>query len=54
MTADTAPVPAALCTPVRLAAGSLRFIYLLMIEELARHAGDGDILAEQINRPINP
>lgn len=27
---------------------SLRFIYLLLIEDFARHAGHGDILEEQI------
>jgi len=27
---------------------SLRFIYLLLIEDFARHAGHGDILREQI------
>jgi uncharacterized damage-inducible protein DinB len=31
---------------------SLRFIYLLGIEDFARHAGHGDILAEQILDPI--
>ncbi|OHU93759.1 DinB family protein [Mycobacterium talmoniae] len=31
---------------------SLRFIYLGMIAEVARHAGHADILAEQISRPI--
>ena len=30
---------------------SLRFIYLLLIEEFARHAGHGDILREQITAP---
>jgi hypothetical protein len=30
---------------------SLRFIYLLAIEDFARHAGHGDILREQIERP---
>ncbi|MEZ0363478.1 DinB family protein [Mycobacterium sp. pUA109] len=30
---------------------SLRFIYLGMIAEVARHAGHADILAEQISRP---
>ncbi|GAA1532902.1 DinB family protein [Dactylosporangium maewongense] len=29
---------------------SLRFIYLLLIEDLARHAGHGDILREQLTR----
>lgn len=28
---------------------SIRWIYLLMIDEFARHAGHGDILVEQIN-----
>ena len=32
----------------RVGAVSLRFTYLLMIPELARHAGHADILAEQI------
>ncbi|EHB55129.1 protein of unknown function DUF664 [Mycolicibacterium rhodesiae JS60] len=30
---------------------NLRFIYLLAIEDFARHAGHGDILREQIERP---
>ncbi|WP_410601230.1 DinB family protein [Amycolatopsis sp. lyj-90] len=30
---------------------SLRFIYLLLIEDFARHAGHGDILREQIEDP---
>lgn len=30
---------------------SLRFIYLLGIEDFARHAGHADILAEQLTRP---
>lgn len=30
---------------------SLRFIYLLAIEDFARHAGHGDILREQIAHP---
>ena len=34
----------------RLGAVSLRWIYLHMIEELARHAGHGDILKEQLLR----
>ena len=33
----------------RLGAVSLRWIYLHMIEELARHAGHGDILTEQLH-----
>ncbi|MFC9434520.1 DUF664 domain-containing protein [Nocardia sp. NPDC057030] len=33
---------------------SLRFIYLLAIEDFARHAGHGDILGEQINHPAPP
>jgi hypothetical protein len=33
---------------------SLQFIYLLGIEDFARHAGHADILAEQINHPITP
>jgi hypothetical protein len=32
---------------------SLRWIYLHMIEELARHAGHGDILREQILTPVS-
>ncbi|MEV6902261.1 DinB family protein [Amycolatopsis sp. NPDC051372] len=31
---------------------SLRFVYLLAIEDFARHAGHGDILREQIEHPI--
>ncbi|WP_246477275.1 DinB family protein [Actinokineospora xionganensis] len=30
---------------------NLRFIYLLIIEDFARHAGHGDILREQIKHP---
>ncbi|MFC3454380.1 DinB family protein [Amycolatopsis speibonae] len=30
---------------------SLRFVYLLLIEDFARHAGHGDILREQIEHP---
>jgi hypothetical protein len=30
---------------------NLRFIYLLAIEDFVRHAGQGDILREQIERP---
>ncbi len=37
-----------LATHHRLGQLSLRWIYLHMIEELARHAGHGDILREQI------
>jgi hypothetical protein len=33
---------------------SLRFIYLLGIEDFARHAGHADILVEQINDPKVP
>jgi hypothetical protein len=33
---------------------SLRFIYLLAIEDFARHAGHGDILYEQIKHPAAP
>ena len=33
----------------RLGAVSLRWIYLHLIEELARHAGHGDILKEQLH-----
>lgn len=35
-------------THPRVGQVSLRWIYLLMIEDLARHAGHGDILREQI------
>lgn len=35
-------------THPRIGAVSLRFIYLLAIEDFARHAGHGDILREQI------
>jgi hypothetical protein len=35
-------------THPRLGAVSLRFIYLWLIEDFARHAGHGDILREQI------
>jgi hypothetical protein len=30
---------------------NLRFVYLLIMEDFARHAGHGDILREQITRP---
>jgi hypothetical protein len=33
---------------------SLRFVYLLAIEDFARHAGHGDILREQIEHPVPP
>ncbi|OBC03438.1 mini-circle protein [Mycobacterium sp. 852013-50091_SCH5140682] len=33
---------------------NLRFIYLLAIEDFARHAGHGDILREQIEHPGPP
>lgn len=33
---------------------SLRFIYLLAIEDFARHTGHGDILREQIEHPVPP
>jgi hypothetical protein len=33
---------------------SVRWIYLLMIEEFARHAGHSDILVEQINDMSHP
>ncbi|MCK8676925.1 DinB family protein [Streptomyces lichenis] len=33
---------------------TLRFIYLLLIEDFARHAGHGDILREQIRPPGAP
>lgn len=32
---------------------NLRFIYLLAIEDFARHAGHGDILREQIEHPCS-
>ena len=35
-------------THPRLGDVSLRFVYLLAIEDLARHAGHGDILREQL------
>jgi hypothetical protein len=38
---------------IRTGVARIRFIYLLGIEDLARHAGHADILAEQIN-PIAP
>jgi hypothetical protein len=38
-------------THPRLGEVSLRFIYLFVIEDFARHAGHGDILREQINHP---
>jgi len=31
---------------------SLRFVYLLLTEDFARHAGHGDILREQITNPV--
>ncbi|WP_327090226.1 DinB family protein [Nonomuraea sp. NBC_01738] len=31
---------------------NLRFVYLLLTEDFARHAGHGDILREQIRRPV--
>lgn len=37
-------------THPRLGDVNLRFIYLLAIEDFARHAGHGDILREQIER----
>jgi Protein of unknown function (DUF664) len=33
---------------------NLRFIYLLIMEDFARHAGHGDILREQIKHPAAP
>jgi hypothetical protein len=33
---------------------SLRFVYVHMIAELARHAGHGDILVEQIRARRDP
>jgi hypothetical protein len=38
-------------THPRLGDVSLRFVYLLAIEDFARHAGHGDILREQIRPP---
>jgi len=38
-------------TEAHLGDVSLRFIYLLAIEDFARHAGHGDILREQIEHP---
>jgi hypothetical protein len=38
-------------THPRVGEVSLRFIYLLAIEDFARHAGHGDILREQIEHP---
>lgn len=33
---------------------SMRWTLILMIQEFARHAGHGDILREQIDRPLEP
>lgn len=33
---------------------SMRWTLILMIQEFARHAGHGDILREQIDRPLGP
>lgn len=41
-------------THPRLGEVSLRFIYLFLIEDFARHAGHGDILREQIKHPAPP
>ncbi|MGY4103197.1 DinB family protein [Nocardia sp. R16R-3T] len=41
-------------THPRLGDVNLRFIYLLAIEDFARHAGHGDILCEQIKPPALP
>ncbi|MBU3065895.1 DinB family protein [Nocardia sp. NEAU-G5] len=41
-------------THPRLGDVSLRFIYLFVIEDFARHAGHGDILREQITRSAPP
>ncbi|MGP4014561.1 DinB family protein [Saccharopolyspora sp. 5N708] len=41
-------------THPRLGDVNLRFIYLLLIEDFARHAGHGDILREQIKHPAAP
>ncbi|MQY21608.1 DinB family protein [Nocardia macrotermitis] len=38
-------------THPRLGEVSLRFIYLFLIEDFARHCGHGDILREQIEHP---
>lgn len=37
-----------ICTHPRIGEVNLRFIYLLAIEDFARHAGHGDILREQM------
>jgi hypothetical protein len=41
-------------THPRIGDVSLRFVYLLAIEEFARHAGHADILREQIEHPGPP
>jgi hypothetical protein len=41
-----------ICTHPRVGAVSLRFVYLLAIEDFARHAGHGDILREHIEHPV--
>jgi hypothetical protein len=41
-------------THPRIGEVNLRFIYLLAIEDFARHAGHGDILREQIKHPAAP
>jgi Protein of unknown function (DUF664) len=41
-------------THPRVGEVSLRFVYLLAIEDFARHAGHGDILREQIEHPVAP
>jgi cobalt-zinc-cadmium efflux system protein len=40
-------------THPRLGEVSLRFIYLFLIEDFARHAGHGDILREQIEHQVS-
>ncbi|MUL62997.1 mini-circle protein [Mycobacterium sp. CBMA 234] len=41
-------------THPRLGEVNLRFIFLLAIEDFARHAGHGDVLREQIEQPVDP
>jgi hypothetical protein len=41
-------------THPRLGEVNLRFMYLFVIEDFARHAGHGDILREQIKHPTVP
>ncbi|MGQ4598685.1 mycothiol transferase [Nocardia sp. R6R-6] len=46
--------PDDITTHPRLGDVNLRFIYLLLSEDFARHAGHGDILREQIKNPAPP